>query len=562
MPTGTRSSARLAERAKLLAQQQMDVDSYDLSVELPAETKRQYAIIRDDELKYPITPGDWVQFYCEYFDYISKNIGTCLSKIPGLSHVTIGVLTSKNLDKGGFDDEFDNFGNLNFNLGIYTSLFRQFRDGTNKVNGCTNLNLLLSYIGDAVLRLADHHNSISPDDLIAFYRKIIVVLELAVYPEVFLHYMTGDSTGHAHKIDFTFHDISKRRWYIGIWLRKQEYLGVLSSNGKNYYKKYDSGLRLFVRNYMRRLITYMRTYKDEAYYPLGYEKPYGYVNVVDRAPLPYKGIYRGAPQQDNYYICRDDWNKLPNFLLPDEARWTSFAKNFRHPSKWHNPPPKWWIDRTLKLLEGFDWWNSGTDEEEAYKKKLDGTKTLAKWKALNSILPQQYKAYESAWEYDNEDFGEAGMNYGGGSQTPTNSKLNKKKKFKIFQDKDIALDKKICEELKNKLFNFFELNIVAANDEYNEGHLRNDNYIDNLNNSIIYYCQKNKIRIHKTSSLRPASEPSRLVRPASARLVRPASEPSRLVRPASARLLKTKTNSKNNRGSSSASSADTVNASS
>jgi hypothetical protein len=504
-----RRSSRIAELVEnkikeVNVKKKKGEDGYTLSTTLSQQSRNLIAKNIEDEIKFPINSQDWIIFFCEYFDYIEKNIGVCLSKIPGLAHLKVSDLEKANLSSGGFDDEFNNSSKLNYNIGLYEELFKQFRDGTNKINNCARINLLLSYIGEAVLRIANRRNSTSAGDLIEFYRKLVVILELSVYPQIFLHYMTGDSTGQTHQIDFTYHDKSTHLWYIGIWLRKQEYLGVVSSNGKNSWKKYDSGLRLFIRNFLNRLITYMRTYNLN--YPLGYELPYAYsADAKKRAinPLPFDGVYKYSAPPDNYYISKDDWDYIPNFLLPEDAAWTSFAKNFKHPSKWNNPPPQWWIDRTLELLNGFAWWKSGTDEEEYYKKQLSGTKNLAKWFALNCIIDKQYDSYEMTWEADNEDFEEAGMSYGGGLKKRTMYfKQKNKKSFKIIPDKDIALDPIIIKELKYKLNEYFKLNIVKSKDKKVEGHLRDNTFIDNLNNSIIYNVQNNEIKMTESKSLK------------------------------------------------------------
>ena len=495
-----RRSSRIADLVdkkikEVIDKKKKGEDGYKLSTTLSQQSKNLIAKNIEDEIKFPINSQDWIIFFCEYFDYIEKNITVCLSKIPGLTHLKLYDLYKADISSGGFDIEFDKYNKLNYNIGLYEELFKQFRDGTNPINNCTRLNLLLSYIGEAVLRVANNRNSTSGNALIEFYRKLVVILELSVYPEVFLHYMTGDSTGHTHKVDFTYHDETTHLWYIGIWIRKQEFLGVVSSNGKNYWKKFDTGLRLFVRNYISRLITYMRTYSLT--YPLAYEMPYNYsadVKKVIRYPLPYNGAYKYSAPPENYYISRDDWDYIPNFLLPDDAAWTSFAKNFKHPSKWHNPPPQWWIDRTLELLLGFAWWKSGTNEEEHYKRQLEGegSKNLKKWLALNSILPQQYESYEIAWEADEEDDEEAGMSYGGGTKY---LKQKNKKSFKIIPDKDIKLDPKISKELKHKLTEYFKLNIVKSKNKKIEGHLRDNTYIDNLNNSIIYNVHNSEVKM-------------------------------------------------------------------
>ena len=507
-------SAPRRRSARLLAKEEFDIGDLELSDAAKREKKK----IQDDEEKFPIDDEDWVVFFCEYFEYIENNIGVCLSKIPELSNVTIGKLYNVGIDGGGFDNAFDNYGDTNFNIGLYYSLFTQFRDGTNKINDCTKINLLLSYVGKAVLRMAGQNNSKSANDLIAFFRKIVVILELSVFQEVFLHYMTGDSTGHAHSIDFTYHNKATHNWYIGIWLRKQEYLGVVTSNGKNYRIKYDSGLRKFVRNFLNRLITYMRTHHSN--YPLGYEKPYNYsgnIKKVLREPLPYNGLYKYNTPLHYYYISKDDWDYMPNFLLPDDARWTSFAKNFKHPSKWHNPPPQWWIDRIedkYGLLQGFAWWKSGTDVEEDFEKRLKGTKNLAKWLAINGTLPQQYEEHSRLWDADNEDFEEAGMKFGGmsGGISKTPSKRTKKI-FKIIPDKDIALDPKINKELKYRLKQYFDFNKAScANTNANtKCDLIDDTYTNKLNSSIILYCTAKKITQKAATSIpKKTSPPSKM----------------------------------------------------
>ena len=510
--------SKVRRSARLLAKDEVDIGDLELS----AAAKREEERIRNDEAKFPIDEEDWVVFFCEYFDFIENNIGECLSKIPELSNVTIGNLYKVGIDEGGFDNAFDNYGNTNFNIGLYYSLFTQFRDGTNKISGCHKINLLLSYVGKAVLRMADRYNKTSANDLIAFLRKIVVILELSVFQEVFLYYMTGDSTGHKHSIDFTYHNKATHNWYIGIWLRKQEYLGVVTSNGKNFRIKYDNGLRLFVRNFLNRVITYMRTYHSD--YPLECEKPYNYsgnIKKVLRDPLPYKGAYKYNTPMHYYYISKDDWDCIPNFLLPDDARWASFAKNFKHPSKWKNPPPQWWIDRIEDkdgLLQGFAWWKSGTDVEEKFEKLLEGTKDLAKWLAINGTLPQQYKEHSDMWDYDNQDFEEAGAKpskyakvatsaksakFGGISMMKQNvvplppSKKNKKI-FKIIPDKDITLDPRIKKGLKYVLKQYFDYNAnkCTNTNASSKCDLIDDIYTNKLiNSSILYFTDKKKTTI-------------------------------------------------------------------
>jgi hypothetical protein len=497
-----RRSSRLQDKANREAAQldkEIESNLEKLPTELTYAQKQKIAKMKDDELKFSINDEDWVVFFCEYFEYIGKNMGVCLKKIPGLAHLKISDLHKVDLVAGGFDDVFDNHDTINFNIGLYDALFKQFKDGTNKINNCKKLNLLLSYIGDAVLRMADYYKRTSINSLIEFYRKIATILEIAVYPEIFMHYMTGDSTGSTTEIDFSYHNKATHIWYIGIWLRKQEFLGVISGNGMNYFKKYDEGLRLFVRNYIRRLISYMRIYGKN--YPLGYEVPYNYssdVKEVIRFPLPYDGVYQFAKSKENYYISRSDWDNIPNILLPSEAVWESFFKKYKEPKDWDNPPPKWWIDRTISMLDGFEWWQMNAAAIQRRSDNLQGTKQLTKWLALNSILPEQIDSYDELWEIDNEDF-EAGMNYGG-SNSQDNLKKGKKKaeyfnsrkvlnkKFKILPDKLTVLDNIIYKELTDKFINYFKLNIEykKVGGKNIEGYLRDNTYIDNLNSTIIY----------------------------------------------------------------------------
>ena len=526
--SGVRRSKRLLDK------EAFDLGGEEEDLKLSAAAKREEQKIKDDEAKYLITDEQWVVFFCEYFDFIENNIGLCLSNIPALHNVSISDLYKVGIDRGGFDNAFDNYGDTNLNIGLYYSLLTQFRDGTNKINGCHKINLLLSYVGKALLRMAGIYNSKSANDLIAFFRKIVVILELSVFQEVFLYYMTGDSTGHTHKIDKRHPD-----WYIGIWLRKQEYLGVLTSNGKNFRIKYDNGLRLFVRNYLNRVITYMRKYSSN--YPLGHEKPYNYsanIKRVLRDPLPYKGEYKFNERMHYYYISKDDWGRIPNFLLPEDAKWISFAKNFKNPrgTEWRNKPPEWWIKRIEDkngLLGGFDWWNSGTDVEEEFEKRLKGTKKLAKWLAINGTLPEQYELHSELWDADNKDFEEAGAKpakyakvstsaksaksaNGGGismmkqkaASLPTSVKT--KKIFKIIPDKDIALAPQITKELKRRLKLYFEFNEDKCTNTNSEYDLIDDVYTNKLNRTILYLTAEKKPHKAATSIPKKPLSPSKM----------------------------------------------------
>jgi len=506
----TRRSSRLQDKAAREAAQldkEIEHNLENLSTELTEKQKQKIARNIEEELKFPINDEDWVIFFCEYFEYIGKNMIACLKKIPGLTHLKISDFHKVDLVSGGFDDAFDNQETLNFNIGLYEALFKQFKEGTNTINNCKRLNLLLSYIGTAVLRMADYHKRTSINSLIEFYRKIATVLEISVYPEIFLHYMTGDSTGNTSQIDYSFHNKDTHLWYIGIWLRKQEFLGVITANGKNHLKKYDEGLRLFIRNYIRRLISYMRIYGNN--YPLGYEQVYNYssdINKIQRIPLPFNGIYQYAKQKENYYISRYDWDNIPNILLPSEAVWESFFKKYKDPKEWYNPPPKWWIDRTVSMLDGFEWWGMNAAAIQRRSDNLEGTKQLSKWLALNSIIPEQIDSYNELWEVENEDF-DAGMKYGGGSNSQNNKGKNKaiyfntgnvlNKKFKILSDKTITLNNIIYKELNDKFVNYLKLNIEYKKDAGQdiEGYLRDNTYIDNLNSTILYCSHYSKVKV-------------------------------------------------------------------
>ena len=491
-----------------------DRDGYKLSTDLTKRSKNLIEMNAQEYIDYPINSEDWIVFFCDYFDYIQNNIDPCLSKIKGLSHLTIGDLYKVDLSGGGFDSEFDNFDKLDYNIGLYDALFTQFKDGTNKINNCVRLNLLLSYIGAAVQRMAGHYNKTSANALIEFYRKIATILEIAVYPEVFLHYMTGDSTGHTHTIDLNYHGQAKIAFYTGIWVRKQEFLGVVTSEGKNYWRKLDNGMRLFVRNYIRRLITYMRSYN--ATYPLDYELPYNYSAdpaKVARYPLPVEGAYKYSAPPENYYISRDDWNFIPNIFLPDNCAWNSRDKDYIDPTKWNHPPPLWWIERTVELFEETEWWRVKDSVVEAISTRLRGTVRHKKWMAINCILPQQYESYNELWdaEYEdelNEEYEEGYADYEGYGGI---SKMNNKSKarlastprpiFKIIQDKDRMIHPDIYKELKYKLRDYFKLNVVVVKAKSAQSYLQDDTYIDNLcNYSMLYNPRAHKMNKNKSAS--------------------------------------------------------------
>jgi hypothetical protein len=512
MSAGPRRSGRVADMnmaqaaAAARGNRQPRDEGYKLSTELTKKSKDLIAKNESDNTTYPINSEDWIVFFCDFFDYIQNNIDLCLSKIKGLQHVTIVDLNKVDLSGGGFDSDFDDFGKFNYNVGLYEALFTQFRDGTNKINNCARLNLLLSYVGAAVLRMAGHYNKTSANALIEFYRKIATILEIAVYPEVFLHYMTGDSTGHTHRVDLKYHGQAKANFYIGIWIRKQEFLGVITSDGKNYWKKYDNGLRLFIRNYIRRLITYMRTYN--ATYPLGYELPYNYsANPKDvlKNPLPFDGVYQYAAPLENYYISREDWKFIPNIFLPDNCRWNFEDKDYKDPKDWNHPPPKWWVDRTIEFFDNTEWWHVKDSVVESISTKLRETVEHKKWMAINCILPQQYESYSELWDVENEDEEEEYRGYGGISKVHTKTKAHNNRTghhqpFKIIPDKDRAIRSIILSELRSKLREYFKLNVVVVKPSKTakasvngvQSHLRDDVYVDNLCNYSMLYNSSHK----------------------------------------------------------------------
>lgn len=559
----------------------MDVGSYKLQTELTAAKAKLNAKMLKEENDNPVSDKQWCLFFYDYIQNIYNNIDKYLSKIPadGGAILTQTELENKNLVNGGYDEEFRKQDSINYNIGLYTTLFKQFKDKTNTVYNCKRLNNLLSLIGDAVLRLITNYNSISLISLIDFCKKIAVILEIAVYPEAFFYYITGDSSG---KTETILERFAPNEWYKGIWIRKQEYLGVISSSrGKDYLKKYDSGLRIFVRNYIRRLIDYMR--KFDKNYPLTHVQIYSIAGQKHTYALPEDGIFPQPPPKQDYIISPKDWNKIPAFLLPEGAAQLIYAKNHMPLNQWINKPPDWWIKRTIDLL-GYKWWHNSDDKDrDQHIERLNADnngKNLAKWKALNHILPENYPIYELGWdlEWDDEHpapaTGVQGVKGGAGSRRTL---TNKKKWFQILKKKDIALPPKICKELKSKLLEYFKLNIVypdinkILHDEYTEGYLRDVNYINNLDTSIISSSSSSS---RSSRSYRHVSEPSIPLRSISPRPLRPVSEklPHNVYRfydtipPRIALDKPLKTNKplkrKTNRGSSSASSADTVNASS
>ena len=549
MSAGPRRSGRIAAAAAAAivaasaaaampaSQAHDDAIAFTLSTNPSKQTREAEARYAREYSQFPIDDDDWVMFFCYYLDNIQNNIGVYLTKINSLRHLTEADLYKLNLSSGGFDSEFDNLSMLYFNIGLYEALFTQFKDGTNKINNCERLNQLISYLGSAMLRMSSYYNETSASALIEFYRKIATVLEIAVYPEAFLHFMTGDSTGGTHRVNNSIHDAAKMPLFIGIWIRKQEFLGFYTGKGKNYLKKFDNGLRLFVINYIRRLITYMRTYNE--LYPSGYEVPYNY-SITDpvRIPLPYNGVYQYSAPPKNYYISRLDWMFIPNIFLPEDSQ--GEYKVYIEPAKWNNPPEPWWIERATAFF-GYNWWTLNREQVNDISKPKIGSYEHRKWLTLNCILPQNYDTYLELWDYHDRVYDGNGGNSSYVANAvipvksakaanavkaaksvkaaipaipaipakPTNHPIRMKfakpnvfkefkefKEFKIIPDEYRTIPEHINMELKKKLTEYFKLNVIVVakpakavsmqvkSNEPTESYLQNDVYIDNL---IKYY---------------------------------------------------------------------------
>ena len=365
------------------------IEGFDLLTKPSQEMKDRLQAIKDEEAQYPMGDNEWNMFFLEYFKYIEENIENCLKKLPNDAPLKKLLNKSQTLSflEGGYDD----------NTSFYELLFSEFKDGTNKLNGCIKINFLLRYIGNAVLRLAEIHKENSGDKS-TFYTKIVVILELAVYPEVFL---------------FCFEEVRKSKplWNQCVWIRKQEYFGIIPKGEKrNYDKGFDTGLTRFIRNYIRRAIIYMRIEdirKETISYQFGYENPYIWninpINALQNPPLPLNSVYIYKDPDDDYDISSDDWKHIPDFLLPNNDLPRPLQeKNYIDPKGWNKPPPDWWIDRTKTLL-GFIWWKKGVNIESK-RKALEGTKKLEKWKKLNSILPGNYENIAHLWDYEYKEY--------------------------------------------------------------------------------------------------------------------------------------------------------------
>jgi hypothetical protein len=305
-------------------------------------------------------------------------------------------------------------------------------------------------------------------------------------------------------------------------------------------------------------------------------------NEVHTYPLGRNGKPQVNPNPPtDYIISRDDWGSIPNFLLPEGEAQLSYIKNHRRPEQWRHPPPGWWIERTILLLK-YEWWNSSDDTDlEENIKRLQGTKELAKWKALNHMLPQYYnsiydKLWDQVWEEDNPAAG-------AGPGIVTNMQVGGNGKFQIFQDKDITLSEKLCDRLKSKILDYHRLDdaaiaaIAATTTNEVECYLRDNNYINNLknlnnsNNSIIYSQNNKKDLLEHVSKILKIQASARHAIPLKITTIRSSRRPLRIAAPGLIGFrtlgplepvieISSKKNKTRNTGSSAASSADTVKA--
>ena len=323
-------------------------EGWKLSTAMPPSLKKA---LGEKKKLVPIDEKVLVSFFTDYFGTIYGNID-----------YYIGIVRKKGfqdliLSEGGFDRVFESKSDYTIknNIAIYNRLFTQFksfRDPSNTECGRLNggiklkLNLLISYMGEAVLILASGKND---DELKKLYSKIVVVLELAVEPKVFLHFMNGVN----------------KKTYEEIYERSQEYLGIYETYQENNGKGYDPGIRKFVVNYVRRAVLYMRKYDKT--YDFGYELPYNYSHELSKAlkfPLPLNGVYQFGPGPQYYEVSKMDWDYIPNVLLEPGCCDTDYKHLNVKPSDWHNPPTKLWLDTAVALFNNKKWWEIKKEEIE------------------------------------------------------------------------------------------------------------------------------------------------------------------------------------------------------
>ena len=366
-----------------------------------------------------------VDFFEEYLNTIYLNIEEYLK--AGDSGKTVGSLSELKITNGGFDRAFQytnekdkdfNSKKFTFNLDIYKRLFTQFakfgnpgsdnKENGMRLNGGTKLrlNLLISYLGKAVLRLVEKCGG-DEEQLKALYSKIVVVLELAVEPNIFLHFMKQPKNKTKYKV---------------IWERSQEYFGIYKETWDD-KKDYDAGIRKFVLNYVRRLIIYMKTYNKE--YDLGYEKPYNYSsNSVEALtfPLPEDGVYKYTEYKHHFRIHPLDIDFIPDALLIHYNRLpatTNKRYQFKHyfdpterdrsESNFHVIPDEKWVEEAVKLFGG-KWWKMPPNVVEDRSTYLLSTKEQSLWTNLHMYGKEEYEEMLKTW-YDEygEDYDENGI---------------------------------------------------------------------------------------------------------------------------------------------------------
>ena len=333
-------------------------EGYTLSVKPSHKLKNVYI---QQEILQPIDEKRLVEFFKDYLSTIYENI----DGDNGYLEMIIGKKNMKGfseriLAEDGYDRVFESkrLETITRNIARYGELFTQFsvfgdteKKGSGRLNGSTKLNLLISYIGKAVIHLTTGK---SVEELKAFYRKIVVVLELAVEPKVFKHFFmnAGMKVKHAE-----------------IYGRSQEYLGIYETWSE--YKNYDAGIRKFVVNYVRRAVLYMRKYDKT--YDFGYELPYNYSHELSKAlkfPLPLNGVYQYGPGPQYYEVSKLDWDFIPNVLLEPGC----CDENIKHlnipPGDWHNPPTKLWRETAVKLFENTEWWKATPEKIKEITEKI------------------------------------------------------------------------------------------------------------------------------------------------------------------------------------------------
>lgn len=360
-----------------------------------------------------------VDFFVDYLNTIYRNIEGYLK--AGGSGKTVDSLSKLKITNGGFDRAFQYTSDkVTFNLDIYNRLFTQFakfgKPGSDneesgmRLNGGTKLrlNLLISYLGKAVLRLVEKCEN-DEEKLKALYSKIVVVLELAVEPNIFLHFMNQ-----------SINKTKNKTKYKVIWERSQEYFGIYETwNDK---KDYDAGIRKFVLNYVRRLIIYMKTYNKE--YDLGYEKPYNYSSNSAEAltfPLPEDGVYKYTEHKPHFRIHPLDFDFIPDALLIHYNKLpatTNKRYQFKHyfdpterdrsKSNFHLIPDEVWVKEAVTFFGG-KWWEMPPNVVEDRSTYLLSTKEQSQWTNLHMYGEEEYEAMLRTW-YDEygEDYDENG----------------------------------------------------------------------------------------------------------------------------------------------------------